>query len=236
MSLSIDAQLSIAKKTHSEPFTLDVSFTVGNGEILGLLGPSGCGKSMTLKCIAGIINPDKGKVQLGGVALFDGEKGISLPTRQRRVGYLFQSYALFPHMTVAANICCGMTRMPRESKEQYSHRCREELHAYLELLHMEQFAQSYPRHLSGGQQQRVALARLLASRPDAILLDEPFSALDDELKDSIDQELKATLLKTQCPVVFVSHNAQEIQRYCSRTLHLVHGHLRQEGKSGCQQR
>jgi len=225
MSLVLDAHLAIPRKPHCEPFTLDVAFEVAQGEILGLLGPSGCGKSMTLKCIAGILNPDKGKILLSDTSLFDVEQGICLPTRKRKVGYLFQSYALFPYMTVASNISCGIKRKPGEKREQWKIRSQEELHSYLELLHIQRFAQSYPRQLSGGQQQRVALARLLASKPDAILLDEPFSALDAGLKDAIDEELKATLIKAHCPVVFVSHNELEIQRYCSRTLQIDHGHI-----------
>lgn len=225
MSLYVDAHVAIPAPRAGESFSLDVDFTVDDGEILGLLGPSGSGKSMTLKSIAGIVKPDSGRIVLNGTVLFDSETNISMPTRSRKVGYLFQSYALFPHMTVSQNIACGFQRLVGESWHVFGKRVETVRQQYLELLHIGQHANSYPRFLSGGQQQRVALARLLASHPSAILLDEPFSALDNELKQAIDADMKTTLLSANCPVIFVSHNEAEVNRYCCRILRIDHGKL-----------
>lgn len=199
---------------HLKDFTLNASFTVEQGEIVGLLGESGCGKSMTLKCIAGIVSPDSGKITLDDTVLFDSEKHIAKPVQKRNAGYMFQSYALFPSMTVMQNICCGI--------KDHAHK-KEIAQQFLELLHIAPLAYRYPRQLSGGQQQRVALARLLAASPSLIMLDEPFSALDTGLKDSLHSDLKSTLERAACPVLFVSHNPDEVKQYCSRTLHIRNG-------------
>ncbi|MGP1594242.1 MAG: sulfate/molybdate ABC transporter ATP-binding protein [Treponema sp.] len=205
-------EASIVKRL--KDFTLTASFTVEHGEIVGLLGESGCGKSMTLKCIAGIVSPDSGKIVLNDTVLFDSEQHINLPVQQRNAGYMFQSYALFPSMTVMQNVCCGI-KDRKHKKDIAQH--------FLEMLHIAPLASRYPRQLSGGQQQRVALARLLAASPSLIMLDEPFSALDAGLKDSLHEELKSTLERAACPVLFVSHNPDEVERYCSRTLHIRNG-------------
>lgn len=210
--MSLEA--SIVKKLKG--FTLDVSLSADKGEIVGVLGESGGGKSMTLKSIAGIVRPDAGRILLDGSVLFDSEKHIDVPVRKRNAGYMFQSYALFPYMTVQHNILCGIK----------DRSCAKEKAAYfLDLLHITPFKDRYPRELSGGQQQRVALARLLAASPALIMLDEPFSALDNELKDSLHEELKATLERAACPVLFVSHNKDEVERYCTRTLFIKNGHI-----------
>lgn len=150
-----------------------------------MLGASGCGKSVTLKCIAGIMTPDKGRIELDGQVLFDAEKGINLPPQKRRVGYLFQQYALFPNMTVVQNICCGIRARGAERERLV----REQMRRF----QLEGLEKSYPAQLSSGQQQRVALARILAGEPKAILLDEPFSALDSYLKWSLEAELTQML-------------------------------------------
>ena len=142
---------------------------------MALLGASGCGKSVTLKCIAGIMTPDRGHIILDGETLFDSEKHINLPPQKRRVGYLFQQYALFPNMTVLQNIRCGIRSGSRAEK-------RRRAEKKLRRFRLEGLEKKYPTQLSGGQQQRTALARILASEPRAILLDEPFSALDGFLK------------------------------------------------------
>ena len=152
MSLSVD----IRKRLGS--FTLDVNFTAERG-ITSLLGASGCGKSMTLKCIAGIEKPDEGVIELDGRTLYDSAKGINLPPQARRVGYLFQNYALFPNMTVRQNILCGLNREKDRAVKQ--RRLRE----MLKMMQLEGFEERKPAQLSGGQQQRVALARILVSDP-----------------------------------------------------------------------
>lgn len=197
-------------------FQLDVEFTVKDG-ILGMLGASGCGKSMTLKCIAGIEKPDEGRITLNGRELFDSEKGINLPPQKRRVGYLFQSYALFPNMTVEENIAAGIHKSKKEKAEK-----TKEIIRALRLSGMEK---KRPPQLSGGQQQRVALARLLASEPDIIMLDEPFSALDSHLKWKLEQEVMDILSDFPGCALLVSHNRDEIYRLCDKVAIISGGRL-----------
>ena len=166
-------------------FHLKVAFEAEN-EILALLGASGCGKSMTLRCIAGIVRPDRGRIVLNGRTLFDSERHIDLPPQQRGVGYLFQQYALFPHMTVEKNVCAGTREGTRAERKAAVQRI-------LRTLGLEELAQRLPANLSGGQQQRAALARILVGKPEILLLDEPFSALDEHIKWKIELELADTL-------------------------------------------
>ena len=176
-------------------------------ETLALLGASGSGKSMTLKCVAGILTPDEGHIELDGVTLYDSAAKIDLPPQRRRVGYLFQNYALFPNMTARENIAAGVKARGR----------RGEITAEkLRQFRLETAADLKPRQLSGGQQQRCALARILASEPKAILLDEPLSALDSYLKYQLELELAETLDKFPGPAVWVSHDRGEVFRSCRR--------------------
>ncbi len=174
--------------------------------ITGLLGASGSGKSLTLKCIAGLERPDRGLIRLNGRTLFDSDRGINLPPQQRRVGYLFQSYALFPHMTVEQNIRCGLHRDPDPER-----RLRE-LVAQFQLQGLERHK---PRQLSGGQAQRVALARILGSQPELLLLDEPFSALDAHLRDQLQPQTHALLKELGIQTLLVTHSRDEAYRMCS---------------------
>ena len=195
-------------------FHLRVSFTAEE-ETLALLGASGCGKSVTLRCIAGILTPDRGRITLGDRVLFDSEAGIDLRPQQRQVGYLFQQYALFPNMTASQNIRCAV---PAKGAE------RDRLTAeYLRSFRLEGLEHHYPAQLSGGQQQRVALARILASRPQAILLDEPFSALDGYLKWNLETELTDLLAGFPGPILWVSHDPEECCRNCCRVCVLEAG-------------
>ena len=178
-------------------------------ETLALLGASGCGKSMTLKCIAGIEKPDRGTITLDGRVLFDSKTHINLTPQQRRVGYLFQQYALFPNMTAAQNILCGIRTGSRAEK-------KKTLAALLRTFRLEGLEKKLPSQLSGGQQQRVALARILASEPQAILLDEPFSALDSYLKWELELELSELLGAFDGPILWVSHDLGECCRNCAR--------------------
>lgn len=190
-------------------FQLAVDLTADTGRALALLGASGCGKSVTLKCIAGIERPDRGRIELDGRVLFDSEAGINLPPQRRRVGFLFQNYALFPHMTVERNAAVCLGRLDKKRR-------RARTAELLALLHLEGQAALYPRQLSGGQQQRAALARILAAEPQALLLDEPFSALDSFLKWQLEQELREVLDRFPGPVVWVSHDRGEVCRNCPR--------------------
>lgn len=209
MALYVD----IEKKM--EGFQLKSKFEAKN-EVLAILGASGCGKSMTLKCIAGIITPDKGKIILDGKILFDSEKKINIPTKERKIGLLFQNYALFPTMTVMENICCGIDK----GKKKKNH-CME----LMERFHITDCKDKYPGQLSGGQQQRVALARMIASNPQLIMLDEPFSALDDYLKWSLEQEVMEVIEKFVGTVLFVSHNRKEVYQMSDRIAVMSKGHI-----------
>ena len=196
MSLSVDIRKQLGA------FRLDVSFTVTDG-VTCLLGASGCGKSMTLKCIAGIEKPDEGHIELDGRVLFDSACGVNLPPQNRRVGYLFQNYALFPNMTVRQNILCGLCR---EKDRSVRERRLEEM---LRMMQLEGLENRKPHQLSGGQQQRVALARILVNDPRLLLLDEPFSALDGHLRDSLKIELRDLLQRYGHEVLMVTHDRTE---------------------------
>ena len=200
MSISVQ----IKKKLRS--FTLSISFE-GRGEPLGFLGASGCGKSMTLGCLAGILTPDEGKIIMNDRVLYDSSCGINLTPRERNIGMLFQSYALFHNITVSENIGVGIRR--RMGKEKIT---RE----LLELFRLTELQNRYPGQLSGGEQQRTALARMLAYEPEALLLDEPFSALDSYLKEELLQELEDILRNYHKDIIMVSHNTEELYRLCDR--------------------
>ena len=195
-------------------FNLDVAFETERG-VFAILGASGCGKSMTLKCIAGIETPDEGRIELNGRVLYDSAKKINLTPQKRRVGYMFQDYALFPNMTVEQNIKAGMGKHPEEEK----------VRSYINRFRLEGLEKHYPAQLSGGQKQRVAMARMIASEPDILLLDEPFSALDSYLKWELEQEMRDMLAEVQKPVLFVSHNRDEVYRLCSVVSCIDHGKM-----------
>ena len=197
-------------------FSLNVDFSAEPGEALALLGASGCGKSTTLKCIAGIHRPDWGRIELNGETLFDSEKKIDLPPQKRRIGYLFQQYALFPNMTVEQNITACLRRLDRNKR-------RERARELIFLLRLEGTENLRPAQLSGGQQQRTALARILASEPLAILLDEPLAALDSFLRGQLEPELRDVLAQFGGPAVWVSHDRGEVYRNCRRVCVLTDG-------------
>ncbi len=190
-------------------FYLNAAFETDGG-VLGLLGASGCGKSYTLKCIAGVETPDEGRIVLDGVTLFDSEKKINLPPQKRRVGCLFQNYALFPNMTVRQNILCGLRR------EKDRDRKAAELARVTALLRLDGLENHRPPQLSGGQQQRAALARILVSKPKLLMLDEPFSALDSHLRGKLQVEMKALLENFGRDVLMVTHSRDEAYRMCGR--------------------
>ena len=209
MSILVDIKKSLGS------FTLDVKFEAEN-EILALLGASGCGKSVTLKCIAGIIKPDEGRIVLNGKTLFDSRKKINLKPQQRRVGYLFQQYALFPNMTAKQNIAVGLRGRP---KAERTHALEEKIKEF----QLQGLEHKYPHQLSGGQQQRVALARILCTDPEIILLDEPFSALDQYLKWQLEMQLDDTIKKFSRTTIWVSHDRNEVYRNCDRICVLTSG-------------
>ncbi|MEG4489353.1 molybdate ABC transporter permease subunit [Microcoleus sp. D2_18a_B4] len=205
--------LSIFKPLSS--FALDVGFDIGP-EVLGVLGASGSGKSMTLRCIAGLETPSSGKIAVNGKVLFDSAQGINVASKDRRIGFLFQNYALFPHLTVAQNIAFGLQHL---SESEQKLRVKEQLIS----VQMSGLENRYPHELSGGQQQRVALARAIAPSPELLLLDEPFSALDTHLRSQLEQELMQTLANYRGITLFVSHNLEEVYRVCKNLLVLAEG-------------
>lgn len=194
-------QVKIKKKLGN--FLLDVDFSMDGG-VFAILGASGCGKSMTLKCIAGIERPDEGRIVLNDRVLFDSEKRINLPPQKRKVGYMFQDYALFPNMNVVQNIQAGMGRKPDPKK----------VREYITGFQLGGLENHMPDQLSGGQKQRVAMARMLASEPEVLLLDEPYAALDSYLKWKMEQQMLELLQEVQKPVLFISHSRDEVYRLC----------------------
>ncbi|MBF2019660.1 MAG: sulfate/molybdate ABC transporter ATP-binding protein [Hydrococcus sp. C42_A2020_068] len=209
MELLVD----IYKKLASYP--LEVKFHL-EGRVLGILGGSGSGKSTILRCIAGLETPKRGRIVVNGRVLFDSSKRINLPIRSRRVGIVFQNYALFPHLTVAQNITYGLQDL---SGAERQHRLREQI-TKLQLSGLEN---RYPQQLSGGQQQRVALARALAVEPEVLLLDEPFSALDTHLRHHLQEQLIETLSNYRGVTLFVTHNLEEAYQICEYLLVISQG-------------
>ena len=218
MSLEVEIEKRFAG------FTLRAQFTAQD-TATAILGASGCGKSMTLRCIAGIVKPDKGRIVLDGVPLFDSEKKIDLPPQKRGVGLLFQNYALFPNMTVEQNILCGLHNQPDRAKRRAA--CAEMIRA----LGLEGLEKRLPAALSGGQQQRVALARILAAKPRILMLDEPFSALDSYLREQVEGEVGALLAAFQGPALLVTHNRDEAYRLCREMIVMDGGRVLRAGET-----
>ena len=216
--------LEVEIEKRFEDFTLRAQFTAQD-TATAILGASGCGKSMTLRCIAGIVKPDKGRIVLDGVPLFDSEKKIDLPPQKRGVGLLFQNYALFPNMTVEQNILCGLHAEPDRTKRRAA--CAEMIRA----LRLEGLEKHLPAALSGGQQQRVALARILAAQPKILMLDEPFSALDSYLREQVEGEVGALLAAFQGPALLVTHNRDEAYRLCREMIVMDGGRVLRAGET-----
>jgi len=213
--------LEVAIEKQVSGFRLDIEFTA-NSTPLGLLGASGSGKTMTLRAVAGLDSPDCGRIVLHGRVLFDSAHRINVPARERRIGLLFQNYALFPHLTVAQNIAFGLRRVPEPERAL---RVEKQLAA----VHLDHLARRYPASLSGGEQQRVALARALAVEPAALLLDEPFSALDTHLRSAVERQLCEALETYRGSTLFVSHNLEEAYRVCGELVVLAGGRVAARG-------
>ena len=215
MSLSVD----IEKKLGA--FHLRSQFEAPD-ETMALLGASGCGKSMTLKCIAGIVTPDRGRIVLGGRVLFDSEKKINLPPQQRRVGYLFQQYALFPNMSVEQNILCGIRSGDKAEK-------RRVLAEKIRMFRLEGLEKKHPAQLSGGQQQRVAIARALATNPKVLLCDEATSALDPKTTRQILELIGDINKKLGITVVIITHQMSVVKSVCNHVAILDDGEVVEDG-------
>ncbi|WP_080803166.1 sulfate/molybdate ABC transporter ATP-binding protein [Arabiibacter massiliensis] len=216
MSLEVDI------KKRYPGFTLDVAFTAGD-ETLGFLGASGCGKSLTMRCIAGIETPDEGRIVVNDRVFFDSARKINLKPQERKTALLFQNYMLFPNLTVAENVGAGIERaVPRSVRDAL-------VAAEIKRFGLEGFERRYPAQLSGGQQQRVALARMLAARPDILMLDEPFSALDAHLKSVLEQNLVSLFDAFHGTVLYVSHDIDEALRFCDRIAVVEAGRIMEVG-------
>lgn len=200
--------VNISKKIKN--LTLDVKFDV-NAEIVVLFGPSGAGKTSLLNCIAGLIHPDKGIITLNGRSLLH-YKEKPVPIQKRNIGYLFQDYALFPHMTVEKNIRYGMKEESLVQK-------------LIEVIGIDHILESYPRQISGGEKQRVALIRALATKPEALLLDEPFSSLDEKTRIECQNELLRLHAIWKIPVIMVTHDFAEAEKLGDRILKVDNGEL-----------
>ncbi len=212
-----DMALEIQIEKKLPEFTLDVSFTTGNAP-LSILGPSGAGKTMLLRCVAGLEREHRGRIALDGRVLLDTAKRIHVPARDRRVGMLFQHFALFPHRTVGENVAFGLQNLPAAEKAQ-------RVTALLERTHIGGLEKRYPRQLSGGEQQRAALARALAVEPEALLLDEPLSALDTHLRSQMEAQLQETFAAYHRPALLVTHDIEEAYRLSDQMLVLSRGRI-----------
>lgn len=213
------SQLAISAELQRDSFHFAVNCTIPKQGVTALLGPSGSGKSTLLRIIAGLEQPDRGLVTSDNNIWYASERRINRSPQQRRVGLVFQDYALFEHMTVASNIGYGVPRSARQGLVAH----------WLQRLELQDYAQRYPAQLSGGQKQRVALARALAHEPDVLLLDEPFSAADPTLRVYLRQQLKAVVQSLNIPVVMVTHDLDDIHYLADHVGVIVRGELQEFG-------
>lgn len=219
MELDID----IRKTLHSgsQHFDLSVQFQSYHRRMV-IFGPSGAGKSLTLKAIAGLLKPDAGHIRLAGTTLFDRSCHTDLAPQARQIGYLFQDYALFPHLTVRQNIASALVKGWRNPARQFTH---PEVEYWLAAFHLEGLATHFPSQLSGGQRQRTALARALVSHPRALLLDEPFAALDPALRVRMRSELDELQRRLDIPMILITHDMDDVAAFGEHVVHLLAGRV-----------
>ena len=213
--------LEAAFRAHIGSFGLDVVFATG-GDTTAILGPSGAGKTLTLRAIAGLLRPDDGRIAVDGRALFDADAGIDVPARKRRIGLVFQEYALFPHLGVVDNLAYGLRGRPRDEADRV-------VRAMVDMLGLDGLETRRPAELSGGQRQRVAVGRALAPSPDLLLLDEPFSALDAPTREALVTEFASLRSRLEMPTVLVTHDVAEAYALADRLLVLEGGRVLQAG-------
>ena len=221
--MSVTIEIKNLTKKYGKVTALDrVNLIIEPSEFLVLLGPSGCGKTTLLRCIAGLETPDEGQIVIGEQTVFDSKRGINVPSGKRKVGMVFQSYALWPHMTVYENIGFGLWIQKLPAKE-----ARQQVDAVLKDLGMDGLGNRYPSELSGGQQQRVAVARLLATKPPVFLMDEPLSNLDARLRLDMRSELKRLHFKLGVSTIYVTHDQTEAMTMASRVVVMNNGQIQQ---------
>lgn len=213
----------IQKKFASNDFSLDIRF-YSDAQRVVLLGPSGAGKSLTFSAIAGLLTPDSGRIQIGSHLLFDSHSAINLPPQMRQLGYMFQDYALFPHLNVMQNIGFALTRglMNPDKRQQ-----QQIVMHWLERFELLACAFSYPDQLSGGQKQRVALARALVGQPRALVLDEPFAALDPALRQKLRAELLQLQMQLQLPMLLITHDVTDATVLGQTVIELQQGRVKE---------
>ncbi len=210
-----ERRLSVSLK-QSGPIPLDVEFGCGAGEVLAIFGPSGSGKTTILRAIAGLYRPDRASVQSNGATWTDTTTGTFVPPHQRAAGFVFQEYALFPHLTAEGNVATALGHLPRADRPG---RARQ----LLRSVRLEEKAQRRPQELSGGERQRVALARALAREPAVLLLDEPFAAVDRDVRRSLQEEVTALRRTLDVPMILVTHDFDDVVRLATHVLLLEHG-------------
>src|SRR4030066_511441 len=213
--------LKMNLKKSFDGFSLDVNLSVQE-DLLVLFGPSGAGKSLILKMVSGIVVPDEGVVEIGDERVYDSENHIDLPVRNRRIGYLFQDYALFPHMTVSGNIAYGINQLERPLVQI-------KVDELIEVMRLSGLEKRYPHELSGGQKQRCALARTLAIEPRVLFLDEPFSALDYQVREKLRADLLMIHQKSPITTLFVTHDLEEAFIMGEKIAVINNGRLEQFG-------
>jgi len=201
-------------------FTLDVKWKMGN-EVSALFGFSGSGKTMTLQSIAGLLKPDAGYIRIAGKNYFDSTSGINMKTRERRVGYVFQDSALFPHLSVVKNIAFGLAGKKSDKLQKTSE--------MIELFGLAGLEKAFPCEISGGQKQRVALARALIGNPELLLLDEPLSALDRPIRNKMQEVIKEVSSRYSIPIVLVTHDFSEVQKLADKVIVYSDGNVVQTG-------
>ncbi|MEO6025186.1 MAG: ATP-binding cassette domain-containing protein [Burkholderiales bacterium] len=222
----MNLEVSIRKSLQAQGrrFELDVEFN-SSDQVMVIFGASGSGKTLTMQAIAGLIKPDSGRISLNGGIVFDSAHGINLPARERKVGYLFQDYALFPHMTVAENIGFSLLRTALGGLGKDALR---QVNEFLAVFELEEMGNNYPQHLSGGQRQRVALARALIRKPDILLLDEPFAALDPMLRERMRVELLSIQARFGIPMMLITHDPADVEFFAEKLLVFKQGRVQQD--------
>jgi molybdate transport system ATP-binding protein len=221
MKLQVDIRKTM--RSHDREFRFEARFEARHDRVV-VFGPSGSGKSLTMQCIAGLLQPEAGRIVVNERVLFDASAGVNLPPQERAVGFVFQDYALFPHLSVEENIGFGLSHGLRtRATPENAARIRE----FLGLFELEPLARSLPRNLSGGQRQRVALARALIRAPQLLLLDEPLSALDPLLRERVREELSATQRRFAVPMVVITHDPADVEAFAENVIVFDHGRVAQ---------